>query len=89
MGSPTDLGQEDSPMEVGHNIYILAYQLGQHKKELEQALEKVEKANRTSDPIFQYSRSTAHIEVRFFFCFVFLEGEGGLLLVWAGRANCC
>lgn len=63
MGSPTDLGQEDSPMEVGHNIYILAYQLGQHKKELEQALEKVEKANRTSDPIFQYSRSTAHIEI--------------------------
>ena len=68
MGSLTDPNDENSPIEVGHNIYILAVQLAHHKKELKEALER--SAHKTGDPIQYYSSRTAQIEVS-------REGERG------------
>ena len=61
MGSLTDPNDENSPIEVGHNIYLLAVQLAHHKRELKEALEK--SSHKTSDPIQYYSQRTAQIEV--------------------------
>ena len=61
MGSLTDPNDENSPIEVGHNIYILAVQLAHHKKELKEALER--SAHKTGDPIQYYSSRIAKIEV--------------------------
>ena len=61
MGNVTDPNDENSPIEVGHNIYILAVQLAHHKKELKEALER--SAHKTGDQIQYYSSRTAQIEV--------------------------
>ena len=45
---------------VGHNVYILAYQLAQYKKELKAALDK---ATSKGEAIGYYARNTAQIEV--------------------------
>ncbi len=45
---------------VGHNVYILAYQLSQYKKELKIALDK---ATRQEPAIRSYADNTAQIEV--------------------------
>ena len=58
MGDPND---DNSPIEVGHNIYLLAVQLAHHKRELKEALEK--SARKFRDPIQYYSQRTAQIEV--------------------------
>ncbi len=52
--------EENSPLVVGHNVYILAYQLAQYKKELKAALDK---ATRQADAVGYYARNTAQIEV--------------------------
>ena len=59
-GSEAD--DEDSPMEVGHNIYILAYKLADHKKELRVALDKAEQQG-PHDAVRHYAKHTAQIEV--------------------------
>ena len=46
---------------VGHNVYILAYQLSQYKRELKAVLDK---ATQKEDAIKFYSKNTAQIEVR-------------------------
>jgi len=57
-----------SPRDVGHNIYILAYQLSKHNKELAAAL-KVEEGHETESKhqidraVEYYSRRTAQIEI--------------------------
>ena len=58
----TDEEDEDdiSPLAVGHNVYILAYKLSEHKKELKDALEQAESA----DAIKYYANHTAQIEVK-------------------------
>lgn len=58
--SPANGGEENSPREVGHNIYILAYQLAHLRPELKSALEKADKA---SEAISEYRHRTAQIEV--------------------------
>jgi len=60
MGNVTD-PDENSPIDVGHNIYILAVQLARHKKELKEALDR--SAHKPGDPIQYYSSRTAQIEV--------------------------
>ncbi len=50
-----------SPLEVGHNIYILAYKLSEHKKELK---DKLENQAQSEASIKHYSEHTAQIEVR-------------------------
>ncbi len=45
---------------VGHNVYILAYQLAPYKKELKTALDK---ATRQDPVIRSYAANTAQIEV--------------------------
>ena len=52
--------EENSPSVVGHNVYILAYQLSQHKKELKVALDK---AGKQEGAIQHYAENTAQIEV--------------------------
>lgn len=52
--------EENSPRVVGHNVYILAYQLSHHKKELKIALDK---ARKQEEAIRHYSQNTAQIEV--------------------------
>ncbi|XP_064398624.1 inositol 1,4,5-trisphosphate receptor type 2-like isoform X2 [Halichondria panicea] len=52
--------EENSPLVVGHNVYILAYQLAQYKKELKAALDK---ATSKGEAIGYYARNTAQIEV--------------------------
>ncbi|XP_066920904.1 inositol 1,4,5-trisphosphate-gated calcium channel ITPR1-like isoform X2 [Clytia hemisphaerica] len=75
----TATDSEISPRDVGHNIYILAYQLSQHntelsdllKQDLEEGEDEAETAHADhqatfvqSDPALQfYSKSTAQIEV--------------------------
>ena len=57
---------EATPHEVGHNIYILAYQLSEHNKELAHLLCRgfSNEASRISDPALDYySKRTAQIEV--------------------------
>ena len=66
MGSLTDPNDPNSPIEVGHNIYILAFQLAHYKKELKEALDK---ARKHGDAIEYYAKRTAQIEV----------GGGGVL----------
>ena len=56
-----DVDDDDSPMVVGHNIYILAYKLADHKKELKDALEKAEKQGHKA--VQHYANNTAQIEV--------------------------
>lgn len=51
--------EDNSPSVVGHNVYILAYQLSQYKKELKIALDKATR----QDPIRSYAANTAQIEV--------------------------
>ena len=65
-GSMVDLegGEEDeveeiSPLDVGHNIYILAYKLSEHKAELKKNLDNVA----TVDAIKYFADHTAQIEV--------------------------
>ena len=51
---------ENSPKEVGHNIYILAHQLAQHNMELAEIL----KTKQSSDEaLMYYAKHTAQIEV--------------------------
>lgn len=54
-----------SPKVVGHNVYILAYQLAKHNKELAEILKVEETEEATSDnPALEYySKHTAQIEV--------------------------
>ena len=47
-------------MEVGHNIYILAYQLAQHKKELKHFWMETRHGD---NAIQYYAQHTAQIEV--------------------------
>lgn len=57
---------EATPHEVGHNIYILAYQLSEYNKELAHLLCRgfANEASRLSDPALDYySKRTAQIEV--------------------------
>jgi hypothetical protein len=59
---------ENSPREVGHNIYILAHQLASHNKALQQELEKANKhsgnvLSMTKDAIEYYAENTAQIEI--------------------------
>ncbi|KAL5260490.1 hypothetical protein ACHWQZ_G010582 [Mnemiopsis leidyi] len=57
---------EATPHEVGHNIYILAYQLSEYNKELAHLLCRgfINEASRLSDPALDYySKRTAQIEV--------------------------
>ena len=61
MGSLTDPNDPNSPIEVGHNIYILAFQLAHYKKELKEALDK---ARKHGDAIEYYAKRTAQIEVK-------------------------
>ena len=51
---------ENSPQVVGHNVYILAYQLSQYKRELKAVLDK---ATQKDGAIRYYSEKTAQIEV--------------------------
>lgn len=51
--------EETSPLEVGHNIYILAYKLSEHKSDLKDKLESVS----TVEAIKHYAEHTAQIEV--------------------------
>ena len=44
---------------MGHNIYILAYKLSEHKKELKEALENA----RNEKAVEYYHKNTANIEV--------------------------
>ena len=62
-GSEAD--DEDSPMEVGHNIYILAYKLADHKKELRVALDKAEQQGHKA--VRHYAKHTAQIEVYMYY----------------------
>lgn len=55
-----ELEERISPLEVGHNIYILAYKLSEHKEELKEKLD----SQASSDAIKFYSEHTAQIEVR-------------------------
>ena len=48
-----------SPIQVGHNIYILAYKLSEHKRELKDALDHAG----NEDSIRFYAKHTAQIEV--------------------------
>ena len=76
MGSLTDPNDPNSPIEVGHNIYILAFQLAHYKKELKEALDK---ARKQGDAIEYYAKRTAQIEVR-------RRGGGGVLV--GGGVEC-
>ena len=62
MRKESDTDDEDSPLVVGHNIYILAYKLAEHKRELREALDK---ALSQSQPaaVKHYDKNTAQIEV--------------------------
>ena len=60
-GKESDVDDDDSPMVVGHNIYILAYKLADHKRELKNALEKAEKQGHKA--VQHYAKNTAQIEV--------------------------
>ena len=60
-GKESDVDDDDSPMVVGHNIYILAYKLADHKRELKDALEKAEKQGHKA--VQHYAKNTAQIEV--------------------------
>lgn len=51
--------EEVSPLQVGHNVYILAYKLSEHRKELKEALRKAE----NDEAIKYYAKRTAQIEV--------------------------
>ena len=55
-----EFDEENSPLVVGHNVYILAYQLSQHKRELKGALDK---ARKQEGAIRHYAENTAQIEV--------------------------
>ena len=61
IGTDSDADDDDSPLVVGHNIYILAYKLADHKRELKEALDKAEK--QTHKAVQYYARNTAQIEV--------------------------
>ena len=60
-GKESDVDDDDSPMVVGHNIYILAYKLADHKRELKNVLEKAEKQGHKA--VQHYAKNTAQIEV--------------------------
>ena len=86
--SSDDSGYDDeeqeehiSPLEVGHNIYILAYKLSEHKKELKEKLD----SQASSSAIDHYSQQTAQIEVggAFIGMGIFV-GMGG---VWLGQVE--
>ena len=61
INSNSDVDDDDSPLVVGHNIYILAYKLADHKRELKAALEKAMKQGNTA--VQHYAKNTAQIEV--------------------------
>lgn len=57
-----------SPMEVGHNIYILCHQLAQHNKELAGLLRHTDlqiSDTKTRRALLYYATHTAQIEVSF------------------------
>jgi len=56
---------EVSPIDVGHNVYILSYQLAKHNKELAEALkmEETDDAIPVDPALEYYSKHTAQIEV--------------------------
>ena len=67
-----DMDDDDSPLVVGHNIYILAYKLADHKKELRDALDTAMKLKRHDkhdgdknygEAVQYYAKNTAQIEV--------------------------
>ena len=66
MAITDDDGDEDeaSPLQVGHNIYILAYKLSEHKRELKEAIEHASK----EDAVLHYADNTAQIEVGILVC---------------------
>ena len=68
MAITDDDGDEDeaSPLQVGHNIYILAYKLSEHKRELKEAIEHASK----EDAVRHYADNTAQIEVGILVCLV-------------------
>ena len=49
-GKESDVDDNNSPIVVGHNIYILAYKLADHKRELKDALENRRQRNRDTRP---------------------------------------
>lgn len=51
---------ENSPKEVGHNIYILAHQLAQHNIELAELLRSRQGSD---EALMFYAKHTAQIEV--------------------------
>ena len=61
-GKDVDTDDEDSPLVVGHNIYILAYKLAEHKRELKDALDKA--VGQGVKAVDYYHKNTAQIEVR-------------------------
>lgn len=54
-----DDDDEASPLQVGHNIYILAYKLAEHKRDLKEALRQAS----NNEAIKYYTKQTAQIEV--------------------------
>ena len=62
IGKESDVNDDDSPLVVGHNIYILAYKLADHKKELKDSLEKAERQG--GKALQHYAKNTAQIEVQ-------------------------
>ena len=64
MRKESDTDDEDSPLVVGHNIYILAYKLAEYKKELRDALDKALSPGHTARAAVEhYDKNTAQIEV--------------------------
>ncbi|XP_062860264.1 inositol 1,4,5-trisphosphate receptor type 2 [Trichomycterus rosablanca] len=57
-------GDQISPKDVGHNIYILAHQLARHRKPLQQSLKpSLELDNIGDDALGHYAKHTAQIEI--------------------------
>ncbi|XP_066541868.1 inositol 1,4,5-trisphosphate receptor type 2 [Hoplias malabaricus] len=57
-------GDQVSPKDVGHNIYILAHQLARHNKILQQNLKPATESDTDGDePLKYYATHTAQIEI--------------------------
>ncbi|XP_007250632.3 inositol 1,4,5-trisphosphate receptor type 2 [Astyanax mexicanus] len=56
------IGDEITPKDVGHNIYILAHQLARHRKQLQQSLKPCPDSD-TEDSLGYYAKHTAQIEI--------------------------
>ena len=57
-----------SPKEVGHHIYILAHQLSQHNRALEELLKLGASDSYTDQALDYYAKHTAQIEVNIVSC---------------------